>query len=166
MVKLSGNTLIEYVIHRLEEDEEIVVPIKKLWIEWVQEHGGPPFDEFTELVLADERIEEMDGVDHNEGLEWMSPEELAEYEVEMEQLGFFSGPRVRRISREITLEHIVKMITKHNDNMERALQQARESMPEDIDDQEEGALIDIIFEAKKLRRKLREVGLDASEDDD
>ncbi len=164
-MQATGKTLIEYVIQRLEEDEEIIVPIKILWNEWVTHHGGPPLDEFTKIVLSDERIEEMGGVDHNEGLEWMTPEELAEHEREMEEVGFYSGPRAKLISREISLEHIVKMITKHNDNMEKALQQARQAMPEDINDQEEGALIDIIFEAKKMRRKLRELGLDSPEND-
>jgi len=153
-------TLMEYVIQRLAEDEDIVVPIKKLWNEWVILHGGPPLDKFAAIILVDEQIEEMDSVDHNKGMEWMTKKELAEYEHEMEAMGFYSGPRVKLKSREISLEHIVKMITKHNDNMEQALRHARDAMPEDVDDQEEGMLIDIIFEARNMRRKLRELGLD------
>jgi len=41
MSESTGKTLIEYVIQRLEEDEDIVVPIMKLWNEWVSTHGGP-----------------------------------------------------------------------------------------------------------------------------
>ncbi len=159
-------TLMEYVIQRLDEDEEIVVPIKKLWNEWLIHYDYLPFDEFAAIILANEHIEEMGGVNHNQGLEWMSEEELAEHEREMEAVGFYSGPRVKLISREISLEHIVKMITKHNDNMEQALQQAREVILEDVDDQQEGALIDIIFEARKLRRNLREMGLESPENGD
>lgn len=163
---MTTKTLMQFVIARLEEDEEIVVPIKKLWTEWITDHPGFPLEAFTELVLADERVEEMGGVDHTEGMEWMTPEELEEYEQNMESMGYFSGPRAKLKSREISLEHIANMIKKHNDRLEWSLQQAREAMPADVDEQEESALIDIIFEARKLRRKLREIGLEAPPDEE
>jgi hypothetical protein len=61
------------------------------------------------------------------------------------------------------LEHIAKIIKKHNDRMEWALQQARESLPEEASEQEEGALIEIQFKARQLRRQLREIGLEPDE---
>jgi hypothetical protein len=56
--------------------------------------------------------------------EWDSPEELDEYVQEMEEMEFFSGPRLKLREREISLEHIANMIKKHNDRMEAALRQA------------------------------------------
>lgn len=156
--------LLDWVYQYLEQDEEIIVPIKKMWNEWNIGHTWLPLADFTAAILADERFEEMDGVNHNEGMEWMDPEELAEYERDMEAAGFFSGPRVKLRSREITLEHIVKMIKKHNDRMEWALQQARAAMPADASEQEEGALIDAIFMARELRRQLRAIGLEPPEE--
>lgn len=153
--------LLEWVNAYLEQDDEIVVPIKKMWKEWAATRRGATLEEFIAAVLADGRFEEMPGVDHDEGLEWMTPDELAEHEREMEELGFFSGPRVKLKSREITRDHIAKMIKRHNDRMEWALQQALQSMPEDIEETEEGTLIDIIEKTKELRRYLRELGLDA-----
>ncbi|MBA4380900.1 MAG: hypothetical protein C0393_09570, partial [Anaerolinea sp.] len=111
----------------------------------------------------DPRNEAERGVDHNEGMEWMSPEELADYVRDMEEKGFFSGPRVKLESREITLEHIARMIKKHNDRMEWALQEARNSMPEDFSEPQEGELIDLMDKVKKFRRKLRKMGLEAGE---
>ncbi|MBI4770801.1 MAG: hypothetical protein HY784_10440 [Chloroflexi bacterium] len=55
------------------------------------------------------------------------------------------------------------MITRHNDRMERALLGAREAIPEDSTEPQEGQLIDAIFMARELRQKLREAGLEAGE---
>jgi len=161
-----SDELLDWVYAYLDQDEEIVVPIKKMWNEWRAAHAGPPLDVFTATVLADDRVEEMRGVDHAEGMEWMSPEELDEYVGEMEELGFFSGPRAKLKSREITLEHIAAMIKKHNDRMEWALQQAREALPKEASEQEEGALIDIQYRARQLRRQLREIGLEPDGEQD
>jgi len=157
---------LDWVCAYLEHDEDIVVPIKKMWNQWCETHDQPTLQEFTAVILADDRFEEMGGVDHGKGMEWMEPDEFEEYMRDMEALGFFSGPRVKLKAREITLEHIAKMIKKHNDRMEEALRQAREAMPEDTSEQEEGALIDIQVMVEKLRQELREAGLEPPEDDE
>jgi hypothetical protein len=156
--------LMDWVHAYLERDEDVVAPIKKMWNEWHADHAEPSLQDFTAIVLADERFEEMGGVDHAEGMDWMSEEEMEEYARDMEANGFFSGPRVKLKSRPLTLEHITRMIKKHNDRMEWALQQARESMPEDVSEQGEGALIDIQVMARQLRRQLREAGLETNDD--
>ncbi len=157
--------LLEWVNAYLENAEDIVVPIKKMWNEWYAGHEEPLLEEFAAQVLADPRNEEEHGVDHNEGMEWMSPEELAEHEREMEENGFFSGPRVKLKSREITIEHLARMIKKHNDRMEWALQEARKSMPEDLSEPQEGELIDLIEKVKEFRSELRGLGLEAGDEE-
>ncbi|MBU2610955.1 MAG: hypothetical protein KJ606_08435 [Chloroflexi bacterium] len=157
--------LLEWVNAYLEKDEDIVVAIKKMWNEWYAAHEEPSLEEFSAAVLADPRNEAGSGVDHSEGMDWMSPEELAEYEREMEEKGFFSGPRVRLKSREITREHIARMIKKHNERMEWALKQAREVMPDDISEPQEGELIDLIEKVKEFRKELRKLGLEAEDED-
>ena len=152
--------LAQWVITYLEADEDIVVPIKKMWNEWQAEQREPSLEVFSAIVLADERIEDMGGVDHDRDLEFDGLDEQLAYEAQMEAAGYYSGPRVKLKSRELTLAHIAKMITRHNDRMEAALQSARESMPEDVDEMEEGALIQAIELARELREKLREAGLD------
>lgn len=156
--------LLEWVNHYLEQDEDIVVPIKKMWNEWRGEHKELSLEEFAAQVLADPRIEEERDVDHNDGMDWMSPDESAEYERDMEAKGFYSGPRVKLKSREITIEHIARMIKKHNERMEGALQEARQAMPDDLTEQQEGELIDLIEKVKEFRAELRKMGLEAEDD--
>jgi hypothetical protein len=155
-----SSELIDWVYAYLVRDEDIIVPIKKMWNEWHNMHREPALAEFTEMILADERVEEMGGIDHNEGMEWMTPEELVEHERDMEGVGFFSGPRVKLKSREITLEHITRMMKKHNDRMEGALRAAHATMPDDIDEHEEGMLLDTLGKVETLRQHLRELGLE------
>ena len=157
--------LVGWVRAYLEEDEDIIVPIKKMWNEWYAARGTPSLAEFTRIVLSDDLIEQMPGVDHTDHMEGMSPEEIEEEERDMEANGFFSGPRLKLKTREITLEHIARMLKKHNDRMEWALQQARAVMPEDASEADEGRLIDATLLARKLRRDLRAAGLEPPEDE-
>jgi hypothetical protein len=161
---MSSDAL-NWVIEYLENDETIIVPIKKMWNEWHASRGEPSLEVFTSIILADDRVQQMGGVDHAEGFEDGSPEELEEYIRDMEANGYFSGPRVKLKSREITIEHIAKMIKMHNDRMEAALQGARESLPEDIDEHDEGKLIEALVLAQKLRKQLRKLGLEPPEED-
>jgi hypothetical protein len=154
----------QWVRAYLEQDEDIIVPIKRMWNEYHAAHGSPPLEEFTEAVLADPEVEEMRGVNHAEGMGWMEPEELAEHLDEMERNGFYSGPRAKLRAREITKEHITKMLKKHNDRMEAALHAARAVMPEDTDEADEGKVIDAIGKVEELRRTLRKAGLEPPED--
>jgi len=161
----TPSELIQWVRAYLKRDEDIIVPIKRMWNEWYTAHGTPLLAEFTRIVLSDDRIEEMPGVDHTGDMEGMDPGEKEEYERDMEAHGFYSGPRVKLKSRQITREHIARMLKKHNDRMEWALQQARAAMPEEASEAEEGKLIDVIMRARKLRRDLRATGLEPPEDE-
>lgn len=100
--------LLNWVCDYLERDETIVVPIKKMWNDWRDRHDSPSLAEFTALVLADERIEAMGEVDHNADMEFESDAERAAYERDMEAHGYFSGPRVKLKSRELTREHMAR----------------------------------------------------------
>jgi len=152
--------LAKWIYAYLERDEDIVVPVKKMWNEWHAIDAQLSLQEFTASVLADERFEAMGGVAHGEDMDWMEPDEFIEYLRDMEARGFYSGPRVKLKSREITLEHIARMVKKHNDQLEQALRLAREALPEEVSELEEGALIDIQVTVEKLRRELREAGLE------
>jgi len=70
----APSELIQWVRAYLEQDEDIIVPVKKMWNEWYAAQGTPSLAEFTRVVLADDLVEEMPGVDHTGQMEGMSPE--------------------------------------------------------------------------------------------
>jgi len=160
----ESDEVLAWVQDYLARDEDIVVPIKKMWNEWHAAHVAPSLEVFTAMVLADEQVEELGEVDHTDDMEGLSAEELDEYVRNMEAQGYYSGPRVKLRSRELTLEHIARMLKRHNDRMEEALRQARAALPADVSEEEEGQLIEVMALAEELRRRLREVGLEADDE--
>ncbi len=157
------NPMIEWAIPILETHEDILVPVKKLWTMYVAERPGVTLEEFTYALEQDERFEFMEGTDPTDGLD-LPPDEMAEHIAEMEALGFFGGPRVKLREREITAEHIAKMLKKHTDNMMKALWGAFDVRPEDFDREQDAELLDLIARAKELQLKIEEL-LPPPEDD-
>jgi hypothetical protein len=141
----------------LETDEEILVPIKKLWIQSPARARGVSLDDFTCTLERDARFEFWDGTDPTKNMTDWSEKEIAEHTADMESLGLFSGPRVKLKSRELTRDHMARMIAKHTHNMLNALWSAYDVRPEDLDPEQDAELLDLIARAKELQLNLREI---------
>jgi hypothetical protein len=160
------SALTDWAASVLETDEEILAPVKKLWIEYSVHTPGALLEEFTRALEADERFEFMEGTNPTEGLgNWMEVEITGQI-AEMESLGFFGGPRVKLKNREITRDHVATMIKKHTDNMLSAVWSAYDARPEDLDEEEDAELLDLIARAKELQLKLQEILPPPEEDAD
>jgi hypothetical protein len=136
----------------LETDEAIVVPVRKMWKSWCADHEPVTIEEFTAIVEADPRIEAMPGLKDRDELE----DDLG---MNAGEVNPTYGPRVKLKTREITLEHIARMIKLHTDQMVSALWSAHEVAPEDLSDEEEADLLSAIATATELQFKLDEAGL-------
>jgi hypothetical protein len=104
-------------------------------------------EDFQRLVQKDARFEVAPGVD---------PEERGESELteEMESLGFYSGPRVKLASREMTAQDIFAGMTRSLERMNQALQSAWEARP--VEDQEtEDQLLEILAAGQQLEHEIR-----------
>jgi hypothetical protein len=148
------NRTITRVIEVLETDPDFFVPVKKLWL-MLQGEGlalDVELEDFYHMLLDDERFEFTPGVDHKEGFE-DDPEFAEEMEREMEALGFYTGPRVKLISREMTAENVFAAMARSLARMNDALQGAWDTRPEgdqDLEDQ----LLDILAAGQKLEREI------------
>jgi len=145
------------VIEILETDPDFYVPVKKLWL-MVQGEGlslDLDLDTFHAQLEADGRFEFIEGVDHTEGFE-DDPELAAEMEQEMEALGFFSGPRVKLVAREMTAEDVLAGLTRSLAQLTEALQGAWETRPEG-DVEAEEMLLDALAIAEQLEREVQEI---------
>ena len=148
------NRTITRVIEVLETDPDFFVPVKKLWL-MLQGEGlalDVKLEDFYHMLLDDERFEFTPGVDHKEGFEG-DPEFAEEMEREMEALGFYTGPRVKLISREMTAENVFAAMARSLARMNDALQGAWDTRPEgdqDLEDQ----LLDILAAGQKLEREI------------
>jgi len=144
-------------IEILETDPDFYVPVKKLWLMCQGEGLGLDLelDDLHQVFVDDERFEFTPGVDHTESFE-DDPEFAAEMEREMEALGFYSGPRVKLVSREMTAEDVFAAMTRNLTRMNEALQGAWETRPEG-DQETEDQLLDILATGQKLVREIQEL---------
>ncbi len=147
---------IERVSEILETDPDFYVPVKKLWL-MVQADGlatDTELSEFQAMLEADDRFEFAEGVDHNAGFE-DDPELAAEMQAEMEALGFFSGPRVKLTSREMTKEDVFAAMARHLQRMNDALLGAWETRPDDPEVEDD--LIDLLLASQRLGREMSQL---------
>jgi hypothetical protein len=145
------------IIEILEAAPDFFVPVKKLWL-MLQGEGlvlDIELESFHRMLAAGERFEFTPGVDHQEGFE-EDPELVEEMEREMEALGFYSGPRIKLVSREMTAEDVFAAMTRSLARMNEALQGVWETRPES-DTELEDQLLDILAAGQKLEREVHEL---------
>ncbi|MDH7484642.1 MAG: hypothetical protein QHJ81_00015 [Anaerolineae bacterium] len=148
---------VDWAADVLGSGEDILVPVKQLWLDMQRQRIGTGLsvEAFTALLEADGRFEFFEGVDHGEGDE--------EERALMEELGFYSGPRVKLADRELTAEYVARMLRQSTQNMLEALEGAWEVRPTD-DPEAEQQLLEILTLAQQLKHEvdtaLEEAGLE------
>jgi hypothetical protein len=145
------------IVTILESDPDFFVPIKKLWL-LLQGEGlalETELDDLHKWLESDDRFELIGGVDDTEGFE-DNPALAAEMDREMEALGFYSGPRVKLASRELTPADIFTGLARSLSQMNEALQSAWAARPEG-DQETEEQMLEILALGQKLDRELREL---------
>jgi hypothetical protein len=157
------NFAMSHVIEVLETDPDFYVPVKKLWLTLLGKGMvlDVELEEFHRMLLTDTRFEFTPGVDHKEEFEG-DPALAEEMEQELESLGFYSGPRVKLVSREMSQEDVFAALARSLTRMNEALQGAWETHPEgnqEIEDQ----LLDILAIGQKLEREIQELIDDSPE---
>lgn len=160
------NPMLDWVCDYLARDEEIVVPIRKMWNAWRAEHPESTLETFETTVLADPRITAVSHVDQTEGMEFASEAEREAFIREFEALGYYHGPRVKLKSREVTYEHVTRMLQKYTDRMIEALWAAHETRPIELTSEQERQLMDLIAAAKQMQRDLQEAAPSSDQSSD
>ena len=128
--------MLDWVYKCLLEDEDVVVPLKKLWSRRYGLAGNPSFQQFARSVLRDERFEEMYSLDHDPLLE---------------DFGYFAGPRVKLRSRELTGQCIFRLVQQHNERVVEVLRRALEVLSEEPQADSEEDLNDALILLEGLR---------------
>ena len=151
------SSTIQRIIEITRTDPDFYVPVKKLWL-MLQGEGlaiDMEMEDLHRMLANDKRFEFTDGIDHTLGFE-DDPEFREEIDREMEALGFYGGPRVRLVSREMTAEDVFAALTRSVTRMNEALQGAWDTRPEEdteLDDQ----LLDILAAGQKLEREIQKL---------
>lgn len=134
----------EVIISMLEKAEEFYVPVKKIWKELTsQGYKLTDCDAFLRTLKKDKRLEVKD-----------FKETDFEDEEEMEEFGFYSGPRVKLKSRKLTKEDMQRITLKHAQSVIDNLVKAYEVKPQDLPPDKEDGLIELMRKAKNLKEKI------------
>ncbi len=149
------NPITTRAIEILETHPDFFVPVKKLWLMLQGERLAlnTELEDFRLMLMADERFEFTPGTDYSEEFE-EDPEFAEDMEREMEALGFYSGPRVKLVSREMAAEDVFAAMARSLTRMNEALQGAWETRPEG-DQEVEDQLLDILAAGQKLEREIQ-----------
>jgi hypothetical protein len=138
---------VEWAAEVLGHGEDILVPLKALWLD-MQSQGigtGLSVDAFASLLGDDARFQFLEGIGHGDGDE--------EDRIVMEELGFYEGPRVKLAHRELTPEYVTRMLQQSTQSMLDALEGAWEVRPED-DLEAEQQLLEILTMAQRLKHEV------------
>jgi hypothetical protein len=145
------------IVEILETDPDFFVPVKKLWL-MLQDEGfdqSIDLENFHRLLEADDRFEFTPGVNHAVGFS-DNPDFALETEQEMETLEFYSGPKVKLMSRTLTAEDIFAGMSQSLTRMNQALQNAWEARPAN-DQATEDQLLEILAAGQNLEREIQEL---------
>lgn len=144
----------------LASDKDVIVAVKKLWNE-VEQAGKrqgfdvPGFQDFSAMLEGDPRFEFLPlHKTVTEDLEDPIPHEDTPDEIEMEQLGFFSGDRVKLRSVQLNPQRLGSIIRSKVDRTMNALTKAWDMRPEG-DRATEDQLLEILSRTQKLQREVK-----------
>lgn len=143
---INKNKILNNIEKDLLETEEFYIPIKKIWLWLKEEYKNPPaLAELTTWLKADKRFK----------VHWIK--ERDEDDIDLEEVGFFSGPRVGLSRRQPTREDMARIIAKHADNMAKFLEKANETRPDDLSEEDKKTLDEAMKRAKAMKDKIRDI---------
>lgn len=154
------NHILDEAERLLEQDEDVIVAVKKLWVHVRQtaednDWQMPSLAEFTTLLMQDDRFEfmpEQESIDEEEDF---PEEDREEEESEAERFGFYSGQRVKLARIQLTPERLGSIIRRKVDDTMDALMKAWEERPEG-DQETEDKLLDALSQTQKLQHEVKE----------
>jgi len=129
------------ILEMLNEAEDFYLPVKKIYKEL--NNAGYPLPEYKDFLNC---------LKKDKRFEWAEFEEKEDKE--LEELGYYSGPRIKLKARKITKEDMERIVLKHAQNVIDNLVKAYEHRPEDLSSEEEDRLIELMIRAKKLKEEI------------
>lgn len=144
----------------LAADKDVIVAVKKVWMEVsregkVQSFEVPPLSDFTALLEGDLRFEFLPTHSSlQDDLDDPNTGDISGEGSEMEQLGFYSGDRVKLRNVELSPQLLGNIIRTKVDRTMNALTKAWDLRPEG-DQETEDRLLEILSRTQKLQKEVK-----------
>jgi len=132
----------------LSQEKDFIVPIKKIWLKLslMGEADELSFEEFAFMLEQDERFEIFDDSESDSEIL------LGENKDDLEELGYYFGPRVMLKTRKPSRQEIGKILIQKTEQIFHNLKKAWDLRPDD--EEEEDQLLQALASTQKLLRTL------------
>jgi len=140
--------LLNLALQVLTEEKDFIVPIKKIWLKLslMGQADELSLEEFSNMLHQDDRFEVFD--DNEPGSEIL----LGDNKDDLEELGYYFGPRVMLKSRKPSRKEIGNILMNKTRQIFENLKKAWDLRPED--QEEEDQLLQALASTQKLLRTL------------
>ena len=152
-----NSQITDLAVKVLQKEKDFIVPMKKIWLtlSLMGELDEIEFESFAIMIREDERFEIFDNQDN---------ELLEEHINNLDELGFFMGPRVmlksRRPSRKELGDLLIRKTNLIFDNLKNAW-----NVRNKYDEKEEDQLLYALANTQKLLRTLKKEFPDFNRDE-
>lgn len=132
----------------LYNEKEFILPIKKVWLKLslLGEFEQLSYEEFSQMLYQDDRFEVFDDIESE------TEELLGGNKEDLEELGYYFGPRVMLKSRKPTRKEIGQILLHKTEQIFENLKKAWDLRSGDVE--EEDQLLQALASTQKLIRKL------------
>jgi len=132
----------------LSQEQDFIIPIKKVWLKLslLGEAEKLSFEEFSQMLYQDERFEIFDETDIE------TNELFGSNKKDLEELGYYFGPRVMLKSRRPSRKEIGYILIQKTEQIFENLKKAWDLRPKD--EEEEDQLLQALASTQKLLRTL------------
>ena len=141
-------TIMNLTENILSEEKDFIIPVKKVWLKLslMGKLEKVSFEEFSQMLYQDDRFEIFDDADSD------TEEILGNNKDDLEELGYYFGPRVMLKSRRPSRKEIGKILIKKTEQIFVNLKKAWDLRPQD--EEEEDQLLHALASTQKLLRTL------------
>ena len=140
----------------LRYHRDIIVSVKEIYNMLINDYNyvGLVESELSNIILNDPRFEYIEMPDYFENFNDTEKNIFSEQRLFIEEMGFYSGPRVKLTSIEIEYEKIIEIISRKVDTMMEILIALWDRRPAN-DNNSEDQLLEILAKAQKMQREIK-----------
>ena len=132
----------------LNQELDFIIPIKKLWskLNLLGKADSLSYEDFAQMLHEDDRFEILEDSDSD------THDLFGESKADLEELGYYFGPRVMLKSRRPTRGEIGQILIQKTEQIFENLKKAWDLRPKD--EEEEDQLLQALASTQKLLRTL------------
>lgn len=156
MEKIQFEKISNAIEDILRYHKDVIVSVREIYNILVKDYNyiGLEEEELVDVMLGDPRFEYIEMPDYFEKFNDKEKVIFGEQKIFIEDMGFYSGPRVKLASVEIEYEKIVEILGRKVDTMMEILIALWDKRPAD-DDHTEDQLLDILAKAQRMQREIK-----------